>query len=118
MKIAPVPMDTHNPDTLRTQLTQLQDRINNALRHVGYEFSQQLKIKSYPESFPVLVAHQLPQPVWGLKLVYLRNLTDDTAVPTNDVFVDWIPEYGAVKIRGVNGLTPTHLYELRFLAYA
>lgn len=118
MRINAVPMDTQNPATLRTQLLQLQERINDALQRIGYEFSQSLKLVTYPESLPTLISHQLPQPVWGLKLVYLRNLTDDTAVPVNGVFVDWIPEYGGVKIRGVNGLTPTHLYEMRFLAYA
>ena len=109
---------TEDPQALKQQLLLFQRSLDTALGQLGFDKAAYLSITTTPEAFPTVIPTKLNMPVWGLKLVYLRNLTDDTAVPTNDVFVDWIPESGGVTIRNINGLTPSHQYELRFLAYA
>ena len=118
MRINVFKPDVQNLDALRQQLVTLQDNINRALASIGYDYSQRLTFTFRPEELPKLVQHNMPRPAWGLKLVYLRNLTDDTVYPTDGLYLDWIPESGGIKIRGINGLTSGNLYEIRLLSYA
>jgi len=113
---------TFKPSTdleqLRQQLITFQDQLNRALVGLGFEYCQRLTFTFRPEEMPKLVQHNMPRPAFGLHPVYLRNLTTDTTTPTDGIFVDWIPEAGAIKIRDINGLTAANLYEIRLLAYA
>lgn len=117
MRIAPV-VPSKDIETLQRQLTVLQNSINDALSKLGFDYAAKLGVTCEPTAVPFSIRVDMPKAVWGLHLVYVRNITDDTAIPTSDVFVDWISSEGGVTIRNINGLTPTHLYELRFLAYA
>ncbi len=118
MKIPVIKPDVKNPDTLRQQLVTIQDNINDALSRIGYDYSEVLDIKFYPEEMPKRIAHHLPRPCWGLKPVYFRNLTSDSTTPLDGIFVDWIPESGGIKIRSITGLSAMNLYQIRFIAYA
>lgn len=117
MRIISQRIEPDTKDLARTVRT-LQENVNQTLSRVEVDSVLRLTLQVRPEEFPLSSTLATKSPVWGLQMVYLRNLTDDTAGPTNDVFVDWIPEREGVTIRNINGLTPTHLYELRFLAYA
>jgi hypothetical protein len=118
VKIPVIKPDVLHLEALRQQLVNLQDNINKALGFLGFGYSQRLDVTCRTAELPILLTHKLPMPAWGLELVYLRNLTDDTNYPTDGAFVNWIPESGGVKIRGITGLTAGDLYEMRFLVYA
>lgn len=103
---------------LKQQLISFQDQLNRVLAGIGFDYSARLTFVFRPEELPKLVQHNMPRPAWGLVPVYLRNLTSDTVIPTDGIYVDWLPESGAIKIRGINGLTAANLYEFRLLTYA
>ena len=113
---------TFKPSTdleqLRQQLITFQDQLNRALAGLGFEYAQRLTFTFRPEELPKLIQHNMPKPAAGLIPAYLRNLTSASTVPTDGIFVDWIPESGAIKIRGISGLTAANLYEIRLMAYA
>jgi len=107
------------PNTLMRALVRMQDAVNEALRFIPFNYGERIDLKGYEGEFTNrLVNHHMPRPVWGLQLVYLRNLTTDTTTPLHAVHVDWIPDAGGVRIRQVTGLTAANLYEMRFIAYA
>lgn len=118
MRIEVLKPNVENLQTLRQQLITLQDNINKALASLPFQHAARLSLTFRPEDFPKQLSHKMPRPAWGLKVVYLRNLSDDTAYPTDGIFVDWIPEAGGVKIRGINGLLSGNLYEIELVAYA
>jgi hypothetical protein len=108
--------DVKNLDNLRQQLITLQDNINRALEQIAYTHTFELTLR--PEDLPRRLANPLPKPCWGLKSVYCRNLTDDTASPMTSPFVDWFPEAGGIKIRSISDLVAGNLYQIRLIAYA
>lgn len=118
MKIPVIKFVVDNLEVLRQQLIQLQDSINRVLAGQAFDNVSKIEFRARNTDFPKYIKNPAPRPCWGLRMVYLRNLTDDTDEPTNDVFVDWLPEAGSIKIRAVNGLTAGDLYEMRFIAYA
>ncbi len=115
MRIPTFKPDVENLDNLRQQLITMQDNINKALEGVE---TQVFALRLRPADLPMRLAHKLPRPCWGLKPVYVRNLTDDTASPMTQPFVDWIPEAGGIKIRNISDLASGNLYEIRLIAYA
>lgn len=118
MRIPVIKPDVKNLETLRQQLVNLQDNINRALGQLDFDYTQVIELKLRPEQLPILVKNKMPRPCWGLKMVYCRNLTDDTASPTTGPFPDWIPESGGIKIRNISDLANGNLYEIRLIAYA
>ncbi len=118
MRVPTFKPNVEDLNQLRQQLITFQDQLNRALAGVGFEYAQRLTFTFRPEELPKLVQHNMPKPAYGLHTVYLRNLTTDTATPLYGEFLDWIPESGAIKIRGISGLTAANLYEIRLMAYA
>ena len=118
MRIEVIKPDVNNLDVLRRQLITIQDNINKALSQLPFNYAERLSFSFRPEEFPKRLSHSMPRPAWGLKPVYLRNLSDDSAYPTDGMYLDWIPESGGIKIRGINGLLAGNFYEIELVAYA
>ncbi|MBK7864319.1 MAG: hypothetical protein IPJ65_38115 [Archangiaceae bacterium] len=119
MKIFVDKVTDAQPTTLMRALVRLQDAINVALGRIPYQYGETLNLQGYSTEFTnVVVSHHMPRPAFGLHLVYLRNLTADSTIPSSAPFVDWIPDAGGIRIRSISGLTAANLYEMRFIAYA
>lgn len=103
--------------TLKRQIILIQDNINKALAALPFDYAQRLAFDFYPEQFPMLISHQMKKPAWGLKCLYLRNKSDDAAYPTDGMYIDWIPESGGIKIRGINGLLAANLYHIELMVF-
>lgn len=105
------------PNEVSSAFSKFQKGLLAVLRN-SFSFTEQreLAMQLYPANLPYRVPARLGSQPRHLVLTYLRNLTDDVA-PTAGVFVDWVPEEGAVKLRSITGLTSGKLYELRFMVY-